>query len=112
MLLQTSFPKEPSETIDASTTFDFLVSVYNSNLFYVLGLLGCLRGWRCSISFHIGFLFTFFRFYPWWVVNLQGKFLFPFEGSFLSFIFYFFILFLLYGPQVDPFFYSNFFICL
>ena len=35
--------------------------------------------------------------------NPQGRFFFPLKGSFL---------FLLYGPQVDPFFYSLFFICL
>ena len=46
-------------------------------------------------------------FIPGALPNPQGRFLFPFEGSFLSSFF-----FLLYGPQVDPFFYSFFFICL
>ena len=64
MLLQIYLPKESSETLDASTTVDFSVSVYNSNLSYIAGLLECLRGWRCSISFCEGFWFTFFRFYP------------------------------------------------
>ena len=41
MLLQNSLLKEPSETLDSSTTFDFSVSVCNSNLFHVAGLLEC-----------------------------------------------------------------------
>ena len=71
--------------------------------------------WRCSISFRRGFWFTFFRFYPWWVLKSSGEILSPFKGSFLSpppppppppHPFFF----LLYGPQVDPFFYSPFFL--
>ena len=42
--------------------------------------------------------------------NSQGRFLFSFKGSFL--FFFFFLKFLLHRPQVDPFFYSIFFICL
>ena len=38
-LLQTPLSKEPLEILDASTTFDFLVSVCNSNLFCVIGCL-------------------------------------------------------------------------
>ena len=64
-LLQTSLLKEPSKTLDTSTTFYFPVSVCNSNLFRVSSLLDYLNGWRCSITFRKGFWFTFFRFYPW-----------------------------------------------
>ena len=105
-LLQTSLPKEPLETIDASMAFDFSVSVCISNLFRVAGLLECLRGWRYSISLCEGFWFTSFRFYPWWVVKSPGEISFSFYRvvSFPPF------LFLLYGPQVDPFFYSLIFL--
>ena len=102
MLLQTFLLKEPSKTFDASTTFDFPVSVCNSNLFHVAGLLECLRGWRCSISFRGSFWFTFFRFHPWWVIKSPRKISFSFRGFFPFLLF----LFLFYGPQVDIFFYS------
>ena len=76
-LLQTSLPKEPLETLNASTTFDFMVSVYNSNLFRVPSLLECFHSWRCSISFREGFWFTLFSFYPWWVIKIsRGDFFF------------------------------------
>ena len=55
-LLQTSFSKEPLKTFDASTTFDFPVSVCNSNLFRIVGLLECLCCWRRPTSFCKGFL--------------------------------------------------------
>ena len=55
MLLQTSLSKEPSETLDALMTFDFLVSVCNLNLFHVAGLLKCLCCWRRPTSFCKGF---------------------------------------------------------
>ena len=45
--------------------FYFLVSICNSNLFCVAGLLECLCGWVCSTSFREGFWFTVFRFYLW-----------------------------------------------
>ena len=54
-LLQTSLSKEPLETLDASTTFDFSVSVCNLNLFRVVGSLECLCCWRRPISFYEGF---------------------------------------------------------
>ena len=83
-LLQTSLPKEPLETLDASTTFDFSISVCNSNLFRVVGFLECLRDLRCSISFRKGFWFTSFRFYPWWVMKSPGEISFSFRWFFLS----------------------------
>ena len=101
--LQISLPKESSETLDASTT-DFPMSVCNSNLFHVAGLLGCHCGWRCLTNFCEGFRFTFFRFYPWWVVKPPRDFF--FLSRVLSYPLF---LFLLSGPQVDPFF-SPFFI--
>ena len=69
--------------------FDFLVSVCNSNLFRVASLLECLRGCRCSISFHEGFSFTFFRLYPWWIVKSLGEISFSFRGFFPFFLFIF-----------------------
>ena len=56
-LLQTSLSKEPSETLDASTTFDFLVSVFNSNLFRITGSLECLCCWRRPTCFYKVFEF-------------------------------------------------------
>ena len=44
----------------------------------------------------LGFWFTFFRFCPWWIVKYPGE-----ISFFLSRVFFFF-LFSLYGPQVDP----------
>ena len=83
-LLQTSLPKEPSETLNASTTFDFLVSVFNSNLFRIASLLECFHVWRCSISFRKGFWFTLFSFYPRWVTKIsRGDFF--FHSSFFIF---------------------------
>ena len=54
-LLQTSLSKEPSETLDTLMTFDFLVSVFNSNLFLVVGSLKCLCCWRLPTGFWEGF---------------------------------------------------------
>ena len=109
-LLQVFLPNEPLEIFYASTTFDFSMSVCNSNLFRVTSFLERFCDWRCSISFWEGFWFTFFRFYPWYVVKSPGRFFF---FSFLGFFPFFFIfLFFLYGPQVDPFFYSFYFIFL
>ena len=43
----------------------------------------------------LGFWFTFFRFFPWWVVKSLGEISFSFQGFFF---------FNFYGPQVDFFF--------
>ena len=83
--------------------FDFSVSVFNSNLFRVASLLRCRCCWRSSTSFcdsFWGFWFVFLRFCPWWVVESSGEISFSFRGLFF--------LFLLYGPQVDHFFFSLF----
>ena len=100
-LLQLPLSKEPSETLDTSKTFDFPVSFCNSNLFRIAGLLGCLRGWRCPTSFREGFWFTFFRFYPWWVVKSLGDFF--FLSRVLSFLFIFYFCFL--DLKLTPFFF-------
>ena len=42
-----------------------------------------------------GFWVTFLRFCPWWVIESSGEISFSFRG-------FFFFIFLLYGPQVDP----------
>ena len=55
MLLQTSLSKKPSKTLDGSMTYDFLMSVCNSNLFRFVGLLECLGCWRCLTSLCEGF---------------------------------------------------------
>ena len=53
--MQIFLSNEPSETLDASTTFDFLVSVFNSKIFRVAGLLECLCCWRRPTGFYDGF---------------------------------------------------------
>ena len=79
------------------------MSVRNPNLFSVSILFGCLHGWRCSISFREGFFFFFglhsLGFVSRALSSPYGRFLF----SLSRFIF----LFLLYGPQVDPFSYPT-----
>ena len=98
-LLQNSLSKEPSETLDASTTFNFPVSVCNSNLFPITCLLECLCCWRHPTGFlrrFLGFCFAFLKFCPWWVVIFSGEISFSFHGVFFN------------GPQVDPLFFSLF----
>ena len=95
-LLQTSLSKEPSETLNASTTFDFPVSVCNSNLFRVAGSLECLCCWRCPTSFYEGFWVFGLRsldFFPRWVVKSPGEISFSFRGLWRFFFFFFFFFF-------------------
>ena len=44
LLLRTFLSKEPSKTLDYSTTFGFPVSVRVSNLFFIIGWFGCFWG--------------------------------------------------------------------
>ena len=104
-LLQISLPKEQLKTLEASTTFDFSVSVCKSNLFRVVGLLECLHGWRCYISFREGLWFTFFRFYPCWAVKSLGEISFFFREFFPFFLFYFCFMDLKLTPSSTPLFY-------
>ena len=41
VLLRTFLPKEPSKTLDSSTTFIFLVNVCVSNLLFIVGWFRC-----------------------------------------------------------------------
>ena len=89
-LIQISISKEPSETLDASTTFDFPVSVCNSNLFCVTGLLECLCCWRRPTCFCNGFWVLSLRslgFVPGGSKNFQGRFLSRFEGFFFVWLY-------------------------
>ena len=45
VLSQTFLSKEPLETLDSSTTVNFLVSVCISNLLFIVGLFECFCGW-------------------------------------------------------------------
>ena len=44
MLLRSFLSKEPSEILDSSTTFDFLVSVRISDFLFIVGLFECFCG--------------------------------------------------------------------
>ena len=67
VLLRTFLSKEPLETPDSSTTFDFPVRVRVSNLLFIVGWFGCFLG--RPIRFSEGFWSAFLRFYHWWDVK-------------------------------------------
>ena len=80
MLLRTFLSKEPSKTLDSSTTSDFPVSVRISNLLFIVGLFECFCGWGRPIRFYEGFWFAFPRFCHWWDVKPLGGISFIFRG--------------------------------
>ena len=87
MLPRTFFSKEPSETLDSSTTFDFPMSVRISNLLFIVGLFDCFCGWGIPIRFREGYQFVFPRFCHWRDVKTsRGDFFYisrvPFPSSF------------------------------
>ena len=105
MLLRTFLSKEPSETLNSSKTFDFLVSVRISSLRFIIGLFECFCGWGRPIRFCKGFPFSFPRFCHWWDVKTsKGDFFYLLRVSFPS---------SLNEPQSDPlfFFYFILFAC-
>ena len=71
-------------------TQTFFALLVRLSVFVVVGVL------LVSVKV-LGFWSTFFRIYPWWVVKSPGDIYFSFRGFFL-----------LYGPQVDSFFFIFF----
>ena len=58
-LPRTFLSNEPLETLNSSTTVDFLVSSLISNLLFMAGLFGCFCGWGRPTKFCEGFRFMF-----------------------------------------------------
>ena len=58
-LLRTFLSKEPPETLDSSTTVDFLVSSRILNIFFIVGLFEWFCGWGSPTRFCEGFRFAF-----------------------------------------------------
>ena len=56
---QTFLSKDPPETLDSSTTIDFLVSDRISNLLFITSLFECFCGWGRPTRFCEGFQFAF-----------------------------------------------------
>ena len=79
-LPQTFLSKEPLETLNSSTTIDFLVSVHISNLFFIISLFECFCGWGLLLGFAKVFNSHFHRFCHLWDVKPPGGFFSSFDG--------------------------------
>ena len=57
-LLRTFRSKEPPETLDFSTTINFMVNSRISNILFIDGLFECFCGWGRPTRFYEGFRFV------------------------------------------------------
>ena len=73
-----SFQRKPSETLDSSTTVDFLVSARISNVLFIVSLFKCFVG--NLLGYAKIFNSCFSRFCHWWDIKPLGVDFFYLEG--------------------------------